>query len=88
MDKDREPQVDPSMAEWFDVGKSRTAVSSTQASNTDSETEPEPDEPEPDSDNEDVRDEEVEAAFDDDEWEQIEEPGSQSQETSSKVRHP
>ncbi|TFK86975.1 DNA ligase 4 [Polyporus arcularius HHB13444] len=87
MDKDREPQVDPSMAEWFDVGKSRTAASSTQASNTDSETEPEPDEPEPDSDNEDVRDEEVEAAFDDDEWEQIEEPGSQSQETSSKNEH-
>ncbi|KAI0700108.1 DNA ligase 4 [Cerioporus squamosus] len=84
-DKDEEIQIDPSMAEWFDVGKSRTASSSTQASDTGSETEPEPDEPEPDSDNEDVRDEEVEADFDDNEWEQVEkESGSHAQDASDK----
>ena len=84
--KDEESQIDPSMAEWFDVGKDRSATSSTLASETESETEPEPDEPEPDSDNDDSRGEEAETGFDDDDWEQVEkETGSQSQEASDLV---
>ncbi|RPD64440.1 DNA ligase 4 [Lentinus tigrinus ALCF2SS1-7] len=83
-DKDEETPIDPSMAEWFDVGKARSAASSTLASETESETEPEPDEPEPDSDNEDNRREDVEAGFDDDDWEQIEKEGLQSQQSSGK----
>ncbi|KAI0741954.1 ATP dependent DNA ligase domain-containing protein [Daedaleopsis nitida] len=63
-------QIDPSMAEWFDVGaKSSTAPS--RDSGSDSETEPEPDEPEPDSENDDVRDREAGFDDDDDDWEQV-----------------
>lgn len=80
----RQSQIDPSMAEWFDIGaKSRTATS--QESETESETEPEPDEPEPDSENEDVKPEaETEAGFDDDDWERIDkESDTQSQPKAS-----
>ncbi|KAI0793877.1 DNA ligase 4 [Fomes fomentarius] len=83
----RQSQIDPSMAEWFDIGaKSHTATS--QESETESETEPEPDEPEPDSENEDVKPEaETEAGFDDDDWERIEkESDTQSQPNASDIK--
>ena len=78
-----ESQIDPSMAEWFDVGaKGKSAA--TQGSDSGSETEPEPDE-EFDSDNEDMKPE-AEVGFEEDEdWEQIEREESSTTAQSQKV---
>ena len=86
-----ESQIDPSMAEWFDIG-AKPKAAQTQESDSGSETEPEPDEEEPDSENDDVRPEpEVDFDEDDDDWEQIEKDAdataTQSQKTTGKVGH-
>ncbi|CDO73307.1 hypothetical protein BN946_scf185008.g69 [Trametes cinnabarina] len=71
-------EVDPALAEWFDVGAPQKKSAGKDDSGTESETEPEF---EPDSDNEDVEPE-PEVGFDDDDWEQI----SESAETSEKAK--
>ena len=86
-----ESQIDPSMAEWFDIG-AKSKAAQTQESDSGSETEPEPDEEEPDSENDDVRPEpEVGFDEDDDDWEQIEKDAdaipTQSQKTTGMVGH-
>ncbi|KAH9852184.1 DNA ligase 4 [Lenzites betulinus] len=71
-------EIDPSLAEWFDVGAKRPSAAAEGGSDTESETEPEPD-----SENEDVgRDPEV--AFDDDDWEKVEQDEGASQQADDK----
>ncbi|KAM5533834.1 hypothetical protein V8D89_012497 [Ganoderma adspersum] len=78
-----ESQIDPSMAEWFDIGaKGKSAA--THPPDSGSETEPEPDE-EFDSENEDMKPE-PEVGFEEDEdWEQIEKDDALSTNQSEKV---
>ncbi|KAI0366989.1 DNA ligase 4 [Pilatotrama ljubarskyi] len=64
-----EVHIDPSLAEWFDVGPKPGASTSRDESGTESETEPES---EPDSDNEDVQPEPEVGFGDDEDWEEIE----------------
>lgn len=78
-----ESQINPSMAEWFDVG-TRAKAGDIQASDGDSETEPEPDEF--DSENEDVKPE-PEVSLEEEEWERIEEADPQNQKASEEVGH-
>ena len=78
-----ESQIDPSMAEWFDVG-AKGKSTSTHTPDSGSETEPEPDE-EFDSENEDMKPE-PEVGFEEDEdWEQIEKDDTLSTNQSAKV---
>ncbi|TBU42396.1 DNA ligase 4 [Dichomitus squalens] len=84
-EKQVESQIDPSMAEWFDIGAKSKATQSREE-DSGSETEPEPDEEEPDSENEDVRPE-PEVGFDeeDGDWEQIEREGDMKPTQSEKA---
>lgn len=84
--EEKEIEVDPSMAEWFDLGaNSKSGMEKGGGPGSDSETEPEPDEPEPDSENEDVRDD-IETPFEeDDDWEQVGKE-SETQTSTDKVR--
>ncbi|KAI1796674.1 DNA ligase 4 [Ganoderma leucocontextum] len=78
-----ERQIDPSMAEWFDVG-AKAKAAATQASDSGSETEPEPEE-EYDSENEDMKPEPEVGFEEDDDWEQVEkEDATQSQRVTGK----
>ena len=80
-----ESQIDPSMAEWFDVG-AKAKARATLASDSGSETEPEPDE-QFDSENEDMKPE-PEVGFEEGEdWEQIEKEDTQNQKVSQEVNH-
>ncbi|KAI0664220.1 DNA ligase 4 [Cubamyces menziesii] len=64
---DVKDEIDPSLAEWFDVGTKGKAAASRDDSATESETEPEPD-----SDNEDVEPEPEQDLEEDEDWENIE----------------
>ncbi|KAI0352380.1 DNA ligase 4 [Trametes cingulata] len=80
----REVHIDPSLAEWFDVGAKPGTSSSRDESDTESETEPES---EPDSDNEDVQPEPEVGFGEDEDWEEIEkEAESADKEKAPEVR--
>ncbi|KAI8996590.1 DNA ligase 4 [Trametes punicea] len=71
-------EVNPSLAEWFDVGAKPKASIPSGESGTESETEPEPD-----SDNEDVEPD-PEIGFDEEEWEKVEPEAGSSQQVDDK----
>ncbi|KAI0820786.1 DNA ligase 4 [Trametes gibbosa] len=75
-------EIDPSMAEWFDVGAKRSDTKAEDGTQTESETEPEPD-----SDNEDAE-RDPDAEFEDDDWEKVEQDADTSQQADDKRRAP
>ncbi|KAI0629298.1 DNA ligase 4 [Trametes polyzona] len=72
-----EAEIDPSLAEWFDLGAKKQPSPAKDESGTESETELEPD-----SDNEDVE-REPEQGFDEDDWEKVDRDSAASTQTES-----